>query len=162
MDLNETWIKLENGGQYTLESGGSEDLEFVLNPRGFAGETKNALVKIYDGFSDIEIPVSMSVEPDGIESDEANLTAKDFELYQNYPNPFNPSTQIRFFNKTAADVKLTVFNAKGERVATLLSGKVAAGSHNAEFNGANFNSGVYFYNLNVGGKQAVKKMLLVK
>ena len=93
--------------------------------------------------------------------EESNF-ASSADLYQNYPNPFNPSTTIKFSNKTIGNVKLTVFNSKGELVATLADGIMKAGVHNVEFNAQNLNSGIYFYSLNIGGKQAIRKMMLIK
>ena len=83
-------------------------------------------------------------------------------LYQNYPNPFNPTTTIKFFNKMAGNVKLAIFNAKGEVVENLVNGNMTEGFHNVEFNATNFNSGVYFYSLETNNKRFVKKMMLIK
>lgn len=84
------------------------------------------------------------------------------ELSQNYPNPFNPSTSINFYNNMTGNVKLTVMNAKGETVATLINNNVVAGNHKVNFDGARFNSGVYFYKLETPTATITKKMLLVK
>jgi len=84
------------------------------------------------------------------------------ELKQNYPNPFNPSTTISFYNNMSGKVKLTVLNAKGETVATLINNQISAGNHQAIFDGSSLNSGVYFYRLETPTKTIVKKMLMVK
>jgi len=83
-------------------------------------------------------------------------------LSQNYPNPFNPTTAINFYNNMTGNVKLTVLNAKGETVTTLINNNVAVGSHKVDFDGAAFNSGVYFYKLETPTATITKKMLLVK
>jgi len=84
------------------------------------------------------------------------------ELSQNYPNPFNPVTSINFYNNMSGNVKLTVMNAKGEMVSTLINSKLAAGNHAVDFNGSTLNSGIYFYKLETSTATLVKKMLLVK
>ena len=86
----------------------------------------------------------------------------EFKLSQNYPNPFNPSTNISFTVSKATDVTLDVFNTIGEKVATLINGKVKAGETVVSFNGANHASGVYFYQLTAGNVVETRKMLLVK
>ena len=84
------------------------------------------------------------------------------ELYQNYPNPFNPSTTINFFNNMSGDVKLSVFNVKGELVSTLVNGHMSASQHSVNFDASNLNSGVYYYTLKTPTKSITKKMIMVK
>ncbi|MBN2789170.1 MAG: T9SS type A sorting domain-containing protein [Candidatus Delongbacteria bacterium] len=88
--------------------------------------------------------------------------AKDFELSQNYPNPFNPVTSINFILKNNADVKLSVYNSKGELVSNLKNEKMTKGSHSVNFDATNLNSGLYFYTLKVNDRSESKKMILVK
>ncbi|MBN2858117.1 MAG: T9SS type A sorting domain-containing protein [Candidatus Delongbacteria bacterium] len=84
------------------------------------------------------------------------------ELYQNYPNPFNPFTQIKFALSKASEVKLSVYNISGQKVAELENGSVHAGIHTVNFDGSRFNSGVYYYTLETDGKALTKKMILIK
>jgi hypothetical protein len=94
------------------------------------------------------------LDPDGVPGS--------FALDQNYPNPFNPTTTINFALAKASNVELTVYNVLGQRIATLVNGQLAAGTHNVKFNARNFASGVYFYRLDAGGFVALKKMMLLK
>ena len=58
---------------------------------------------------------------------------------------------------------LKVYDIAGREVATLVNEIMPAGKHAVEFNAIGLSSGVYFYSLNVEGKQmAVKRMALVK
>jgi len=99
-------------------------------------------------------------KPVGIE--EVQMLPGRSELQQNYPNPFNPTTTISFYNNMTGNVKLSVMNAKGETVATLVNNSVVAGNHKVDFDGSTFNSGVYFYKLETPTATVTKKMLLVK
>lgn len=97
----------------------------------------------------------------GIEED-LNVAGKEFALAQNYPNPFNPTTTLSFNVANDAKVALNVYNAQGQLVKELVNKEMKAGVHSVEFNGADLNSGVYFYKLNVNGNVATKKMVLTK
>jgi len=95
------------------------------------------------------------------------LPPKVFSLEQNYPNPFNPGTKIKFSLAADSKVTLTVFDVLGQEVANLISGNLAAGSHEIDFNASNINSGVYFYRIDATGVDgnnftSVKKMILTK
>lgn len=93
---------------------------------------------------------------------EINSLPTDFVLDQNYPNPFNPSTTINFSVNKASNVKLTVYNMLGQKVATLVNNFMNAGSYEVKFNASRLASGVYFYSLEAGSFKANKKMMLLK
>jgi len=92
--------------------------------------------------------------------EESNLSL--FTLSQNYPNPFNPATEIAFSLPENSHITLTVFNALGQKVATLVDEKKGAGSYQVRWDGAGFPSGVYFYRLETQGFTKTIKMLLMK
>jgi len=91
-----------------------------------------------------------------------NNIVSSFELEQNYPNPFNPSTKIKFNIPMTEKVKIEVFNAVGNKVATLLNEVKEAGSHEIQLNADNWATGAYFYKILAGNFSATKKMLLIK
>ncbi|HTP79120.1 MAG TPA: T9SS type A sorting domain-containing protein [Bacteroidota bacterium] len=91
------------------------------------------------------------------------VVPNEFVLSQNYPNPFNPSTTLEFTVATSAPATLKVYNALGQEVATLFNGVAESGQfHSAVFDASKLPSGIYMARLESVGKQAVKKMLLVK
>jgi len=73
-----------------------------------------------------------------------------FALDQNYPNPFNPATVIGYSLPSDSRVTLSVYNVLGQKVATLVNGTVAAGTHQVEWK-AQVSSGVYFYRIEATG-----------
>lgn len=96
-------------------------------------------------------------------NEELTIIPLNTELHQNYPNPFNPSTEISYSLSSKGNVKLSVYNMKGELVATLVNREQKTGLHKAIFDAKDINSGVYFYNLSVNGNPVdVKRMLLIK
>ncbi|HSD64271.1 MAG TPA: aryl-sulfate sulfotransferase [Ignavibacteriaceae bacterium] len=86
----------------------------------------------------------------------------EFSLSQNYPNPFNPVSRIRYSIPKNSFVKLQVFDILGKEIDVLVNKEQAAGNYEVEFNGSNLASGIYFYRINAGKFNSVKKMLLLK
>jgi len=84
------------------------------------------------------------------------------QLFQNYPNPFNPVTQIKFALAKTGIVNLSVYNINGQKVAELANEERNIGFHTVEFDGSKFNSGIYYYTLEVDGIKITKKMVLTK
>ena len=86
----------------------------------------------------------------------------------NYPNPFNPETKIVFDLPESGQVKLEIYNIKGQKVKTLLDCYMSPGRSemlwdSKDDNGKKVSSGVYFYKLDVDGKtKKTKKMLMLK
>jgi len=87
---------------------------------------------------------------------------KEFVLHQNYPNPFNPKTTITFTVSDRNRVTLTVFNLQGQEVTRLLDEIKSAGDYSLEFDASSFGSGIYFCQINSGGRIKTKKMMLLK
>jgi len=94
---------------------------------------------------------------------EVNLSLPaEFSLRQNYPNPFNPTTQITYSLPVAAKVVLKIFNIQGREITTLVNKNQEAGNYTMVFDASRLSSGVYFYEINAGGFNAKKKMMLIK
>jgi hypothetical protein len=85
-----------------------------------------------------------------------------YNLEQNYPNPFNPSTTIKFSLPEAAEVRLSIYNALGEKVDELVNTNLEAGWYNYQWDAGSIASGIYIYELRTDKFVSVKKMLLLK
>ncbi len=86
-----------------------------------------------------------------------------YSLEQNYPNPFNPSTVIEFsLPEDVANVRLSIYNALGEKVAELVNTALTAGKYQYQWNAQNVATGMYVYELRTDKFVSVKKMVLVK
>jgi len=85
-----------------------------------------------------------------------------YRLYSPQPNPFNPSTRIRFDLPDAGKVSLTVYNIKGQQVATLIDSYYQPGYHSIKWNAGNLSAGMYFARLEAGEFTATQKLLLLK
>jgi hypothetical protein len=96
-----------------------------------------------------------------------------FSLSQNYPNPFNPATKIKFEIpkskfETNSKTEIRIYDVLGREVATLVNEQLSPGTYEVEWDGTNFPSGVYYYQLTVSSEQLTtnfietKKMVLLR
>lgn len=85
----------------------------------------------------------------------------------NYPNPFNPTTTISFIAPSSGNLKLSVFNIKGQKVTSLYTGLVSKGHHRIVWSGLDekgtaVSSGVYWVRVEMNSKTQTHKMILIK
>ena len=87
---------------------------------------------------------------------------KHFSLSQNYPNPFNPVTFINYQLAVTDQVKLVIYDVLGSVIEVLVNEKQTPGTYEAEWDGTNYPSGVYFYKLITADYTETRKMVLIK
>ena len=86
-----------------------------------------------------------------------------YALEQNYPNPFNPATTIKFsLPEASTSVKLTIYNAVGQKVTDLVNSKLDAGNYSYNWDAGNMASGMYIYQIVTEKFVSTKKMMLLK
>lgn len=89
-------------------------------------------------------------------------------LSRNIPNPFKPTTTISFSLAAPGEAELIVYDLAGREVRRLSRGHFPAGVHDVVWDGRDdlgreAGSGLYFYKLRVGGRDAGnRKALLLK
>ena len=113
-----------------------------------------------------DISIQVGSAPTVVASNSAGAVT-DFELFENYPNPFNSSTFIRYHVPEASDLKITVYNVMGQKIATLVDRYHKAGNFKVSWDGKDnkgrlMPSGIYFTKLEATGFCDCKKMLLVQ
>jgi hypothetical protein len=137
-------------------------------PQRFLAYTKPAPKdKLVEWHTEVEAAIMVCPKPSAVEGEEDAFTPQDFELYQNYPNPFNNETIIKFSLAKPAQVSLTVYNILGQKVRTLVEGRLQAGSQTVKWDGKDgkgndLSSGIYFYQLKRGELTQTKRLVLLK
>jgi len=84
-----------------------------------------------------------------------------------YPNPFNPDTTIRYQLKDPAQVRIDIYNLKGQIVRSFSQSHDAPGYYKLNWDGCDgsgraLSSGVYLYKMSAGSYSAAKKLVLKK
>ena len=96
--------------------------------------------------------VQMKVSPDTI-------------VISSVPTPVrspDPATRIEFTIPVQAHVKLVVYADDNSSLGTLIDAVLDPGIYAVSWSASNLASGVYYFQLNVGGSIQVKKLVLVK
>jgi hypothetical protein len=149
-----TWPN--NGG---FECEGLGDRSFVLDD--VANSTGTPLVLALDGWNGCGLVGIPGRGTDPLEIPGFAL------LSQNAPNPAGALTTIRFVLKQAGHVVLNIYDISGRHVAKLLEANMEAGPHLATWNGRDpggqlARSGVYVYELAMGGERLARRMVITR
>jgi len=130
-----------------------------------------------NGLDLVQVPfdVAKAVIGESVTTDVAEVEGApvpgSFALANNYPNPFNSTTTIDFSipdRGQAVPVTLTIYNAAGQRVISLVAGELQAGQYRATWDGTDASgrvvaSGVYHYRLSAGREFVeTRQMTLLK
>lgn len=80
------------------------------------------------------------------------------------PNPFANSTKVEFTLQEQSSTIFRIFNSNGELVKTILDGTtiMKPGNYSIEIDATEFDSGIYYYELQNGIFKDIKKMLIIK
>ncbi|MDP8220894.1 MAG: FlgD immunoglobulin-like domain containing protein, partial [Candidatus Stygibacter frigidus] len=134
------------------------DYELIFNSDSKLGDPYNLLTVeflITEGNEDLDVPSSYS-------------------LNQNYPNPFNLKsgerdfyTCIRYGLPVTGEVKLSLYNIRGQKVCDIVNEVQEAGFHTVEWDGSNksgspVSAGLYFYYLKSGETSLHRKLIIIK
>ncbi|MDY6915008.1 MAG: T9SS type A sorting domain-containing protein, partial [Candidatus Cloacimonadota bacterium] len=147
-------------GYYVIDEMISGDIEGLATKIFYESDTT---IMEVDG----DTTVDFTIQPAEPTSNQSTPDISDFISTHNYPNPFNPITTIKFDIPQKTNVKVTVFNVKGEKVTTLVNSELNSGSHSVIWNGKDRNnnsvaSGVYFYQVKTANSTAVRKIMMIK
>lgn len=85
-----------------------------------------------------------------------------FGIEGNHPNPFNPTTTIRFVLPCAGFAKLSIYDAAGRHVESVLSTFPEEGVHEMPWRADDVASGVYWTGLKANGRVDSHRMVLLK
>lgn len=148
------YVENPEEGEWTIEIS-ADELVQDAEPSTLATDARYSLavsgVTVVD-FSDVDGPAA---------------PRSTLSLVLDGPNPASRTAHFKFSLSKATPVELTVHDAQGRVVATLLNRQMPAGTHQAGWggelaDGSRVQPGMYFVRLRTDGEQATQKVLMVK
>jgi len=143
LDSGNTWTQIPTPDSVVIF-----DVIFPDSMHGYAVGQEGAFIRYIP-------PFSVSVEPN------YNIQQNKILDSKNYPNPFRSVTRIEFslpievldqrdiLGVICKSVELTVFNALGIRISTVVECDLVPGNYYINFDASSLPSGVYYYQISV-------------
>ena len=164
ISIDNTFNWYENEGEYN----------FTLHRFSRAFEYGGSDIKVADIDNDGDLDVLGTVFEEGLilwwenEEDTLSVAQNDkmftsgFRFSNIYPNPFNSTTTIEYTLPYSSAVTLNLYNLSGQRVETLVNGKMQGGVHRTTLNAWEMPSGLYFLRLIADNQLSTQKIMLIK
>ena len=100
---------------------------------------------------------SMQCKKKGAGVHELNIVSR----MQNYPNPFYKTTTIKYTLEKNSNVKISVYDRIGSKVAELENSDKSAGPQQLEWNAETLSEGIYFLEVKANNAGMTKKLVLI-
>ncbi|MCK9584806.1 MAG: T9SS type A sorting domain-containing protein [Candidatus Cloacimonetes bacterium] len=109
----------------------------------------------------------LAVHIDDLGGDAQGLVPAITAVLGNYPNPFNCATHLHYALAKAAEVKVQIYNSRGQLLRTISGQHDLPGYYKLIFDGKDssgreLSSGVYIYRTQIGKDSFANRMLLLK
>ncbi|MES2591938.1 MAG: S8/S53 family peptidase [Bacteroidota bacterium] len=144
-------IDIVSTGPYTIAAGDSVKVAFALiagdNLADIKTSAQNAQIK-YDGLNMTTVITNGSIGA-------ANGMAV-------YPNPAHDRSTIDITLAEEERVELKIVNLLGEEIKVITSEKLQAGPHRFVYDTSMLASGLYYYQLTIGTKKMVQKLMVTR
>jgi hypothetical protein len=158
--------KTESGGTWAYINWGTTINATYYADNGLArSHTYYYRVRSFNGMSYISSPsneASIYIPASGKDGGQGEqLTVTELSL-QNVQNPFKGRTEIRYSIPNNEHISLTIYNASGQVIKTLVNENKATGWFTSVWDAKNIQNGIYFAKLQAGESVLTQRMILVK
>jgi len=154
-------------GDFSVQDGGYSEEEHPIYTYSQPGNYSVLLTLIGPDSTDTELKHNyiQVLEPSGVEADPVIPQA--YAIYHNSPNPFNMTTRIRYDIPETGQVHISVFDARGLQIRSLLQTVQEPGQHQILWDGCDMTgqsvpSGLYFVRLITDSFTGHIKVMLIK
>ncbi|MDP8206601.1 MAG: T9SS type A sorting domain-containing protein [Candidatus Electryonea clarkiae] len=143
------------------EIGRSDDPSYTDELAGY-GSYEYTVISLYDD-GESEPAGPLVVNWTDITTSNPSAVPERFEISSVYPNPFNSSTTISIGLPASSELRLSIYNITGQKVAVLANEHYSVGYYQFTFNADELSTGIYFIYASVPGKMdEVRKIVLLR
>jgi len=119
-----------------------------------------------NGLHDLFLDNVRICAPSGVSQDETSAMA-DFGFQSCYPNPFSEIAALPYRLREAGNVRIEIYNLKGQRLKTLVNEHKSPGVNLVQWDGTDdqgrdVSNGIYFCRLSSGSQQSTQKLIRIK
>ena len=162
-DLNYKWYF----GDYSVENGGTSTEMHPAYTYQEPGTYSVILTAIGPDSSHVNLQHNLIQVLESTRVGDANVIPDDFAVHQNHPNPFNMDTRIRYDLPESGMITISVYDARGKKVKTLIRETKSPGQHSIHWNGTDqanqvVPSGIYIVKMVTDSYTGQVKVLLIK
>lgn len=159
------WTQILNDTKSDTQSGQLNSIAKISNNQLYGAGWFSASSDYNSDFWITKINIDTTVN--GVNIKNESFTVESYFLEQNYPNPFNPATTIEYSLPEQADVKLMIYDIKGNTIKQWTYPNQNAGYYSVVWDGTNnsgnqVSTGIYFYRIIAGDFIQTKKMVFMK
>ncbi|MFC1570024.1 PKD domain-containing protein [bacterium] len=154
-------------GDFSVEDGGTSEEANPSYTYQQPGNYSVLLTVIGPDSSDAELKHNLIqvLEPTHVKDE--LIVPNNYAIYQNHPNPFNLTTQIHYDLPEAGHVNITVYDARGQEIRSLVQDIKQPGRHHIVWDGADSSgqivpTGIYIIKLSTESFKGHIKVMLIK
>lgn len=141
-------IDVVSTGPYSISSGDSIKVAFAL----IAG----------DDLTDIQTSaVNAQLMYDGLLTTGISQASSDNSM-RVFPNPTSGMSEIMITSAEAGKAELKIFDLTGKEIKEIVSENITEGTHHFSFDTAGLTNGIYYYQLQIGARKYVQKLIVVR
>ena len=134
----------------------------VLSGRSYLSGDGVTYDNLLSAYGDANIRAKISTNELTSSIAETGVIPNQFKMFPNYPNPFNPRTTFTLSLNSNLNIKIDIYNSKGQHIYNIHNGNLIAGNHSLSWNGSDHPSGLYFLKTSSNYGTQTQKLLLLK
>ena len=109
-----------------------------------------------------DVPYFSNMEVHFINLYPPNANPEVISINSIYPNPFNPLVSLNYELSKDEYLEISILDINGRVIESLIEGNFVSGSYAVQWDGNEFSSGIYFFQIKSTNSSLMEKITLIK